>query len=145
MADPWVRPTSPGPPDPGVPSPSEEEARAQLERTPGPDDYLLIDRLREDATSGRMDLSSILSEATHAARYFADATGAALALWSQGVVICRARSGDRAGTIESLRAARKLTKNFESFSEWCEQENAFAELRGKPDFKAIAEGLPTVP
>jgi len=43
-----------------------------------------------------MDLSSILSEATHAARYFTDATGAALALWSQGVVICRARSGDTA-------------------------------------------------
>jgi hypothetical protein len=43
-----------------------------------------------------MDLSSILSEATHAARYFTDATGAALALWSQGVVICRARSGDSA-------------------------------------------------
>jgi len=67
-----------------------------LERTQGPDDYLLIDRLREDAVSGRMDLSSILSEATHAARYFTDATGAALALWSQGVVICRARSGDTA-------------------------------------------------
>jgi hypothetical protein len=43
-----------------------------------------------------MDLSSILSEATHAARYFTDASGAALALWSQGVVICRARSGDTA-------------------------------------------------
>jgi len=96
MADPWVRPTSPGPPDPGVPSRPEEEARPLLERTPGPDDYLLIDRLREDATAGRMDLSSILSEATHAARYFTDATGAALALWSQGVVICRARSGDTA-------------------------------------------------
>lgn len=57
---------------------------------------MLIDRLREDAVAGRMDLSSILSEATHAARYFTDATGAALALWSQGVVICRARSGDTA-------------------------------------------------
>jgi TonB family protein len=43
-----------------------------------------------------MDLSSVLSEAAHAARYFTDATGAALALWSQGVVICRARSGDTA-------------------------------------------------
>jgi len=43
-----------------------------------------------------MDLDSILSEATHAARYFTDATGAALALWSQGVVICRARSGEAA-------------------------------------------------
>jgi len=67
-----------------------------MERTPGHDDYLLIDRLREDASAGRMDLSSILSETTHAARYFTDATGAALALWSQGVVICRARSGDTA-------------------------------------------------
>lgn len=96
MADSWVRPTSPGPPDSGVPSRPEDEAKTSLERTPGPNDYLLIDRLREDASAGRMDLSSILSEATHAARYFTDATGAALALWSQGVVICRARSGDTA-------------------------------------------------
>ena len=96
MADSWVRPTSPGPPDSGVSTRPEEEAKTSLERTPGPDDYLLIDRLREDASAGRMDLSSILSEATHAARYFTDATGAALALWSQGVVICRARSGDTA-------------------------------------------------
>ena len=96
MADSWVRPTSPGPPDSGVPSRPEVEAKSSMERTPGPDDYLLIDRLREDASAGRMDLSSILSEATHAARYFTDATGAALALWSQGVVICRARSGDTA-------------------------------------------------
>ncbi len=96
MADSWVRPTSPGPPDSGVPSRPENDSKVALERTQGPDDYLLIDRLREDAASGRMDLSSILSEATHAARYFTDATGAALALWSQGVVICRARSGDTA-------------------------------------------------
>ena len=96
MADPWVRPTSPGPPDPGITSRPEDEVRPSLEKAPSPDDYLLIDRLREDAAAGRMDLSSILSEATHAARYFTDATGAALALWSQGVVICRARSGDTA-------------------------------------------------
>ena len=96
MADSWVRPTSPGPPDSGVPSRPESDSKSSSERTSGPDDYLLIDRLREDAASGRMDLSSILSEATHAARYFTDATGAALALWSQGVVICRARSGDTA-------------------------------------------------
>jgi len=96
MADSWVRPTSPGPPDSGVPFRPENDPKSSAERTPGRDDYLLIDRLREDAASGRMDLSSILSEATHAARYFTDATGAALALWSQGVVICRARSGDTA-------------------------------------------------
>jgi TonB family protein len=96
MADSWVRPTSPGPPDSGVPPRPENDSKSTAERTPGHDDYLLIDRLREDAVSGRMDLSSILSEATHAARYFTDATGAALALWSQGVVICRARSGDTA-------------------------------------------------
>jgi TonB family protein len=96
MADPRVRPTSPGPPDPGVPFRPENDVRPASGKIPSPDDYLLIDRLREDATSGRMDLDSILSEATHAARYFTDATGAALALWSQGVVICRARSGDTA-------------------------------------------------
>jgi TonB family protein len=96
MADPWVRPSPPGLPDPGVSPRPEDEVRTSLEKNPSADDYLLIDRLREDAVSGRMDLSSILSEATHAARYFTDATGAALALWSQGVVICRARSGDTA-------------------------------------------------
>src|SRR5215475_14959781 len=96
MADPWVRPTSPGPPDPGVPFRPESDVRPSTGKTFSADDYLLIDRLREDAALGRMDLDSILSEATHAARYFTDATGAALALWSQGVVICRARSGDTA-------------------------------------------------
>ena len=96
MADPWVRPPSPGPPESGVSTRPEDEARTPAGKTPSDDDYLLIDRLREDAAAGRMDLSSILSEATHAARYFTDATGAALALWSQGVVICRARSGDSA-------------------------------------------------
>ena len=96
MADPWVRPTSPGPRDSGVATRPDDETRTHSGRTPSEDDYLLIDRLREDAAAGRMDLSSILSEATHAARYFTDATGAALALWSQGVVICRARSGDSA-------------------------------------------------
>ncbi len=96
MADPWVRPTSPGPPDPGAPFRPENDVRPSTGKTFTADDYLLIDRLREDAALGRMDLDSILSEATHAARYFTDATGAALALWSQGVVICRARSGDTA-------------------------------------------------
>jgi TonB family protein len=96
MADPWVRPTSPGPPDPGVPFRPEDDARPATGKPHSPDDYLLIDRLREDAAAGRMDLDSILSEATHAARYFTDSTGAALALWSQGVVICRARSGETA-------------------------------------------------
>src|SRR5882762_11096578 len=96
MADPRVRPTSPGPPDPGVSFRPEDDVRPSTGKTISADDYLLIDRLREDAALGRMDLDSILSEATHAARYFTDATGAALALWSQGVVICRARSGDTA-------------------------------------------------
>ena len=96
MADPWVRPTSPGLPDPGDSPRPEDVTRPLLEKSPSEDDYLLIDRLREDAAAGRMDLSSILSEVTHAARYFTDSTGAALALWSQGVVICRARSGDTA-------------------------------------------------
>jgi TonB family protein len=95
MADPWVRPTPPGLPDPGD-SPRPEDTRISFEKVPSADDYLLIDRLREDAASGHMDLSSILSEVTHAARYFTDANGAALALWSQGVVICRARSGETA-------------------------------------------------
>ena len=41
MADPWARPTSPGPPDPGVPSWPETESRTN--RAPSADDYVLID------------------------------------------------------------------------------------------------------
>lgn len=92
MADPWVRPPSAGPADPGGPTRPDNDFRPARALTP--EDYLLVDRLREEASQGRMDLDSILSEVAHAARYFTDATGAALALWSQGVVICRARSGD---------------------------------------------------
>src|SRR5215469_2774129 len=96
MADPWVRPTSPGPPDSGVSSRPDDETKNLLGKTPSPDDYLLIDRLREDAAAGRMDLSSILSVVTVALKKYTDAAGSALALWSQGVVICRARSGETA-------------------------------------------------
>jgi TonB family protein len=92
MADLRVRPSSAGLANPGATTRAESDSRPG--RVPSPEDYLLVDRLREEASQGRMDLDSTLSEVAHAARYFTDATGAALALWSQGVVICRARSGD---------------------------------------------------
>jgi Predicted esterase len=109
-----------------------------------PDRALIFKRALGGVSIGSIEAGNAAVEKKDywlAARYFACAAEAnPESEWVfRRLAVARALSGDRAGTIESLRAARKLTKNFESFSEWCEQENAFAELRGKPDFKAIAE------
>jgi dienelactone hydrolase len=55
------------------------------------------------------------------------------------LAVARALSRDRRGAIEALRSARKLTIDASSFSEWCKQESGFTQLRGMPDFRAIAE------
>ena len=55
-----------------------------------------IELLRQDAAAGRVDLDPLLAKVTESARTLTGASGAALALWSQGLFICRARSGDPA-------------------------------------------------
>jgi TonB family protein len=55
-----------------------------------------LEILRRDAAEGRVDLDSLLAKVAESARSLTGASGAALALWSQGVFICRARSGEPA-------------------------------------------------
>jgi predicted esterase len=55
------------------------------------------------------------------------------------LALARALFGDRKGAIEALRSARKLTNDVPSYSEWCQQQSAFAQLRGMRDFKSVAE------
>jgi len=55
-----------------------------------------LEILRRDAAEGRVDLDPLLAMVTESARTLTGASGAALALWSQGVFICRARSGEPA-------------------------------------------------
>src|ERR1700758_51229 len=55
-----------------------------------------LELLRQDAAAGRVELDPLLAKVTESARALTGASGAALALWSQGLFICRARSGDPA-------------------------------------------------
>lgn len=82
-----------------------------------------------------------------AARYFACAAEAnPESEWVfRQLAAARALSGDRKGALEAIRSARKLAKDFPSFSEWCKQENAFEKLRAAADFQGncgMAAGSP---
>ena len=59
----------------------------------------LLDTLRDTVTAGGSDLDAQLHEITEAAQKLTGATGAALAVRSHGVVICRARVGETAPAI----------------------------------------------
>jgi len=82
-----------------------------------------------------------------AARYFACAAEAyPESEWVfRQLAAARALSGDRKGAIEALRTARKLAKDFQSFSEWCRQENAFDKLRATADFQGNCALTPDSP
>lgn len=56
----------------------------------------VVDSLRASATDVRHDLETLLSGVTLAAFELAGATGVALALRTQGAVVCRARAGETA-------------------------------------------------
>jgi protein TonB len=71
--------------------PRNDENRELLAQDPAP-----LELLRRDAAAGRLDLDPLLARVTESARALTGASGAALALWSQGLFICRARSGDPA-------------------------------------------------
>ena len=59
----------------------------------------LLDTLRDAVPAGRSDLDAQLHEITEAAQKLTDASAAALAVRSHGVVICRARVGETAPAI----------------------------------------------
>ncbi len=56
----------------------------------------VISQLGESISSGGYELDPMLQEITQAARELTDATGAAIAMWKDGAVVCRASSGDGA-------------------------------------------------
>ena len=59
----------------------------------------LLDTLRDAVTAGGLDLDAQLHEITETAQKLTDASAAALAVRSHGVVICRARVGETAPAI----------------------------------------------
>jgi len=61
--------------------------------------------------------------------------------WALGnLAVARAIDGDRKGTLDALRRAKSKTKDPVRFTEWVNQEPAFAKLRGIPEFRAIFGG-----
>ena len=60
------------------------------------DEKTVISELGESISSGGYQLDPMLQKITEAARELTDATGAAIAMWRDGAVVCRASSGDGA-------------------------------------------------
>ncbi|HXY48140.1 MAG TPA: TonB family protein [Terriglobales bacterium] len=73
-----------------------QDRRGAAEESTWFSDRVPLEILRRDAAEGRVDLDPLLAMVTESARSLTGASGAALALWSQGVFICRARSGELA-------------------------------------------------
>jgi predicted esterase len=55
----------------------------------------------------------------------------------RNLAIARALNGDRKGSLEALRSARKLTKDISAFSDWLKQEPAFEHIRQDREFQAL--------
>jgi hypothetical protein len=55
----------------------------------------------------------------------------------RNLAIARALNGDRKGSLEALRSARKLTKDIPAFSDWLKQESAFEHFREDREFEAL--------
>ena len=60
------------------------------------DESIALSSLKELIAAGDHRLDPILGTITDAARQLTGASGAALAMWKEGAMVCRARSGDKA-------------------------------------------------
>ncbi len=60
------------------------------------DERVILSSLRELIEAGNHDLDAILEAITDAARMLTGASGAAVAMWKEGAMVCRARTGDTA-------------------------------------------------
>ncbi len=78
-------------------------------------------------------------DVSHAKDYFELASVADPdSMWALGnLAVARAMDGDRKGTMDALRRAKSKTKSPGRFTEWLNEEPAFAKLRGTPEFSAI--------
>lgn len=65
-------------------------------RSPDPDEATILASLKEILAAGDQRLDSILGAIAEAARRWTGASGAAIAMWKDGAMVCRARSGETA-------------------------------------------------
>src|SRR5271165_1860671 len=72
----------------------------------GPQDTAsALSSLKDAITAGYHGLDPILEAITDAARVLTDASGAALAMWKEGAMVCRARSGETAPALGARLSA----------------------------------------
>jgi len=69
---------------------------ASFSRAGHPDAAAALASLKDSITAGYHGLDPILETVTDVARLLTDASGAALAMWKDGAMLCRARSGEAA-------------------------------------------------
>lgn len=65
-------------------------------RSPDPDEATVLASLKEIVAAGGQRLDAILGAIAEAARHWTGASGAAIAMWKDGAMVCRARSGETA-------------------------------------------------
>jgi TonB family protein len=76
--------------------PSTDPEPSSFNRTGHPDAAAALASLKDSITAGYHGLDPILETITDVARLLTGASGAALAMWKDGAMLCRARSGDSA-------------------------------------------------
>ena len=83
-------------------------------------------------------------DSSHARDYFELASVADPdSTWALGnLAVARAMDGDAKGTLEALRRAKPKSKDPVRFAEWLNEEPAFANLRGTPEFAALLTSTP---
>jgi TonB family protein len=69
------------------------------------DENAALSSLKELVASGNQRLDPMLATITDAARQLTGASGAALAMWKEGAMLCRARSGDTAPALGARLSA----------------------------------------
>jgi len=69
------------------------------------DESIALSSLKELIAAGDHRLDPILGTITDAARQLTGASGAALAMWKEGAMVCRARSGDKAPVLGAQLSA----------------------------------------
>src|SRR5258708_38118649 len=55
----------------------------------------------------------------------------------RNLAVARASNGERKGTLEALRSARRLTKDLPAFSDWLKQKPAYERFRSSQDFESL--------
>lgn len=83
------------------------DSGARLQRNGDPDEPQLLSTLRELVSAGEHRLDPMLAAIADGALLLTGATGVAIAMWKDGAMVCRARSGETAPPLGAQLSADK--------------------------------------